>query len=369
TLDIYGGCTNCGFTGAVTGFFHTEKIGNRWWFIDPLGNPFRMKAVYALDHNAIGGKNATIAKYGSLDIWADQVVRRMKAWGFNTIGEYSQNRVRPYGTFGGAPPPDSLKLPVIAHKIVSSQALSNSRGWLAEPVKNIIAGVPTSTYGGYRAPLLDVYDPNYAFVVGKSVEELNTDITGGVANKQWIIGVTLDDADEVFGFKGEGTGGKVDYPHPSFLVLTTNPTISGAIDPTVYSKLALRDFLMQRYNNDINALNTAWGSSYTTWDSAGGYATGTGFMDEDCNPSTKLYCGTDMDKDDNADADPDLRNDMDDFLFEFATQYFKTINDELRAVDTNHLLFGPASLGAHSSRERPQILAAGTPYIDAWQFT
>ncbi|KKK81866.1 hypothetical protein LCGC14_2809110, partial [marine sediment metagenome] len=55
TLDIYGGCTNCGVTGAVTGFFHTEKIGNRWWFIDPLGNPFWMRSVQNIDDNNYPG--------------------------------------------------------------------------------------------------------------------------------------------------------------------------------------------------------------------------------------------------------------------------------------------------------------------------
>lgn len=366
-LDIYGGCAVCGITGQVTGFFHLEKINGRWWFIDPLGNPFWMKAIYALDHNAIGGKTAAIAKYGSLEIWADQVNRRMKAWEFNTVGEYSQNRVRPYGTFGGSPPPDSLKLPAIAHKIVSSQALSNSRGWIPEPVNDIIVGVPTSTYNGWRAPLVDVYDPDYTTVVQKAVEELDTDIVGGLASQQWIIGVTLDDADELFGFKGEGAGGgKIDYPHPSFLILATNPTRQGAADPTVYSKLALRDFLQQKYGT-LASFNAAWGSTYTSWDSAGGFGTGTGLLDEDGNASNHPWVGSDPY--DLSDAAPAVKQDLDDFLFVFATHYFKTVHDAFRAVDSNHLLFGPGSIGAHGGRVRAQVLQAGKPYVDAWQFT
>ena len=35
---------------------------------------------------------------------------------------------------------------------------------------------------------------------------------------------------------------------------------------TVYTKLAFRDFLRQKYQS-LGALNAAWGSTYTSWDS------------------------------------------------------------------------------------------------------
>ena len=361
-LDRYGGFDRQ--MGQATGFFHIEKIENRWWLIDPLGNPFWMRAIYNVERHAVGGKKALIAKYGSFRKWSEQVLRRMLAWGFNATGEYSENAVRPYGTYGGKPP--SPKVAAIAFRNISPQAASNSRKWLTEPVHDIIAGVPTYTYKGWRGILGDIYDPDYAVVARKSVEDLDKSISGKLSAQRWIVGVTLDDADDLYGFKGEGKGGKVAYPHPAFMVLCTNPTRKGAHDPKVYSKYALRDFLRQRYGT-LEGLNSSWGSRYTSWDTDGGFATGSGLLDEDGNVRRHPWVGSDPFELSN--AAPVLKQDMEDFLFEFATHYFRLVHDEFRKVDPNHLLFGPASLGAWGGRVRQQVLRAGTPYVDVWQFT
>lgn len=361
-LDRYGGFEHR--IGKATGFFHVEKIDNRWWFIDPLGNPFWMKSVYNIDRHAVGGKPGLVAKYGSLHKWGEQVLRRMLTWGFNATGEYSENAVRPYGTYGGKP--QRLKVPAIAFRAASVQATLNSRGWIPERVHDIIAGVPKYTYNDWRGVLVDVYDPDFATVVRKSVRDLDRSITGGLESQRWVVGVTLDDADKLYGFKGEGSGGKVPYPHPAFMVLSSNPTRKGARDPKLYSKFALRDFLKAKYAT-LEALNTAWGSKYTSWDSDGGFASGTGLMDEDGAVRRHPWVGNDPFE--MSSAEPALKRDLDDFLFEFASHYFKLIHDEFRAVDKKHLLFGPASLGAWGGRVRKQVLAAGKPYVDVWQFT
>lgn len=59
-LDQYGGWT--GLKGERTGFFHVEKLGNRWWFITPEGNAYFMLQMG----------------------WTDKEdVPRIKSWGFN----------------------------------------------------------------------------------------------------------------------------------------------------------------------------------------------------------------------------------------------------------------------------------------------
>ncbi|MBN2309275.1 MAG: hypothetical protein JXR94_09910 [Candidatus Hydrogenedentes bacterium] len=59
-LDQYGGWT--GLKGQRTGFFHVEKIGERWWFITPEGNAYFMLQM----------------------IWTDREdVPRLRSWGFN----------------------------------------------------------------------------------------------------------------------------------------------------------------------------------------------------------------------------------------------------------------------------------------------
>lgn len=79
------------------------------------------------------------------------------------------------------------------------------------------------------------------------------------------------------------------HRHVGYACLTCQPkveqynvvgTIVKPSDQTVYSKIKAREFLRSKYGNDIAKLNAAWGSNYTTFDSAGGYGTGTGLYDE-----------------------------------------------------------------------------------------
>jgi hypothetical protein len=60
-LDQYGGWT--GLQGKRTGFFHVEKLGDRWWFVTPDGNVYFMLEMG----------------------WADKEedAPRLKSWGFN----------------------------------------------------------------------------------------------------------------------------------------------------------------------------------------------------------------------------------------------------------------------------------------------
>ena len=63
-LDQYGGWTQ--LNGQRTGFFHVEKLGNRWWFVTPEGN-----AYYMLQMG-----------------WTHKEdVPRIKSWGFNAAEE------------------------------------------------------------------------------------------------------------------------------------------------------------------------------------------------------------------------------------------------------------------------------------------
>ena len=59
-LDQYGGWT--GLKGERTGFFHVEKLGNRWWFITPEGNAYFMLQMGWIH---------------------EEDVPRVKSWGFN----------------------------------------------------------------------------------------------------------------------------------------------------------------------------------------------------------------------------------------------------------------------------------------------
>ncbi|MBN2190999.1 MAG: hypothetical protein JW728_07315 [Candidatus Aureabacteria bacterium] len=96
-LDSLGGWEN--IKGEKTGFFHVEKIRNRWWIIDPEGNVFISMGVNAMAYNGDEGLNTGTAryrdtvsgKYKTRDEWAKNTVKRIQGLGFNTVGSWSDD--------------------------------------------------------------------------------------------------------------------------------------------------------------------------------------------------------------------------------------------------------------------------------------
>src|SRR5262249_8750413 len=121
----FGFCKYGGFerakAGKATGFFRVEKIDGRWWFVDPDGHLF-----YSIGSESIGTSVSTpvqgrqelfaalppadgaqarpggrggasfyawnlLRRFGPdwSDKWIDLTIRRMAAWGFNTIANWS----------------------------------------------------------------------------------------------------------------------------------------------------------------------------------------------------------------------------------------------------------------------------------------
>ena len=95
SYDEFGGFVL--LKGRRTGFFHIEKIEGEFWIVDPEGNLFVSKGVnhvsYWADYAPTLGYNpyntAVSGKYGSADAWAEETVKRLLGWGFNTIGAWS----------------------------------------------------------------------------------------------------------------------------------------------------------------------------------------------------------------------------------------------------------------------------------------
>ena len=119
----YGGFQNT--KARATGFFRVEKIDGRWWFVDPDGHLF-----YSAGSDSIGPSSATpvqgrenlfaklpppelsssrpggrsgasfyfwnlLRRFGAdwIDQWTGLTLRRMTAWGFNTVGNWSDARL------------------------------------------------------------------------------------------------------------------------------------------------------------------------------------------------------------------------------------------------------------------------------------
>jgi hypothetical protein len=117
----YGGFPDT--TAKATGFFRVEKIGEKWWIVDPDGHLFLSAGANCMSGGALGTRTAGRESYYSAlppeDLvatrrglqsargafyswnllhrhgpewktqWMDTAVLRMQAWGLNTIGNWS----------------------------------------------------------------------------------------------------------------------------------------------------------------------------------------------------------------------------------------------------------------------------------------
>jgi len=98
TENMYSGCGGFMYLrGKATGFFHLERLNGVWWLIDPAGYAFLSKGV---NHVSFDGdyspglgyspyNRAASRKYGGVNAWAEASVKRLRVFGFNTIGAWS----------------------------------------------------------------------------------------------------------------------------------------------------------------------------------------------------------------------------------------------------------------------------------------
>lgn len=82
--DSYGGITNFGIKGTETGWYHTEKIGDRAYLIDPLGNPYFIIGVNAFNVGTSNQKDVLVKKYGSTEAFFESMTKNLKNIGINT---------------------------------------------------------------------------------------------------------------------------------------------------------------------------------------------------------------------------------------------------------------------------------------------
>ena len=123
-LDPYGGFLDV--TGKRTGFFHTERIKDRWWLVTPDGHGFFgvgvSHPITSMSQGAI-----TFAYNGSQEEWMRDGIRKMRQLGFNSVwsGPYSLERIR-FGNIDAdladkiyreAKLPYAIHVPLIKHPV------------------------------------------------------------------------------------------------------------------------------------------------------------------------------------------------------------------------------------------------------------
>ena len=89
-LDEFGGLL--ARTEKATGFFHTAKIGDRWWLVDPAGGLFLNAGVASVKTIvAPGAELALKDKFGDKSGWAAATAGLLHTNGFNGTGAWSED--------------------------------------------------------------------------------------------------------------------------------------------------------------------------------------------------------------------------------------------------------------------------------------
>lgn len=288
--DSYGGITNVNCTNPNgTLYFGLVTMNNHKTLCDPAGHPYfgRGFFVFNIDtygNDESGGNYSTFsgAKYGSTNleyIWDTQEVARLKAWDFNLIGPYNSAYATSFWPWytGGTNP---NKVPMLTGEEVCSYSWYNASNYAPAPIKdNLSVTSPNFNLGYYGYDgVTDYEDPNWVTYVNGFISNTKNDpaflLTANAVDKSYSVGFVGCDSDGLHGFNAGPDFGSGDF-RLSLMVAEESPVEWASVhqhqiytDPNVYNKKTWYTQLTGKYAS-ISALNTAWGSNYTTFGTSG----------------------------------------------------------------------------------------------------
>ena len=273
---IYGGYKNEAFKKEAKGYFYTAKIDDKWTLIDPLGYPYFATGVDILrtqdmntwvtgrefmfealpdktkgfeeHYSAVGGTNnppfkqetgeavnfytANLEKkYGDdwKETWANQAIKRFKAWGMTSIGCWADPQLF-YGKDTG-------------HEMTyTAHAWSHEGG----SFNKLFSGSP------------DAFDPAFEKAVNKAIE---TTANQGTKDDPFCMGIYVDN--EIHW--GDATS-NVDPYQVVYAAFKQEKSTSPA-------KAQFITMMKEKYGT-IEALNNAWGSTLESFEALDASYTG-----------------------------------------------------------------------------------------------
>lgn len=234
-------------------------------------------------------------KYGAdwKQKWQEMTLKRLRAWGVNTIGNWSDTSF-----YGNGRVPYTVTLGI--------------RG----------EGTEVSSGADYWTRMRDVFDPRFEQAVDESVRAAAT----ARRDDPWVVGYFVDNELAWGNMRNERTR----------YGLALGALSQGADSP---AKKALTARLKARYGT-VERLNLAWNSSFASWED---------FAAKPYQPAREFTSG--------------MKQDLAEFMTEFASRYFRTIRDALRKYDPHHLYLGSRFAGY----TREEVLAAAQ-YCDVVSF-
>jgi hypothetical protein len=405
--DQYGGFTDLPVEGGGTGFFRLGQIGDRWTFVSPEGNAFLYKGIMVWSVTGPRVEATLNRKYGfARTAYAPYALQRFaKACGINMIGWGTQGlyffpenflgqgrTVEIYGCGFPMLPNHGAALTAVTQRFQAKDLLRSGNDGMG--VKQ--AAWPSSL-NALRREMVDMGDPHFGPVAGVPELQITTTMEAVIAKRKgefsaidiaqspWLHSNSPDDADYFFGHKG---GMSI---HPGWVLAITSPYQTqylnntatglyddqgGRTDAVVYGKQIARNFLQQKYGS-IQALNSAWGSTYTTFDSSNpsdplsswNAGTGTGFLDEDgvTHAWIKMASVGTWRVHDMADLRSlpvTVKADLDAIMEVAVETLYRQYAIEFRRQYPNHLLAGPSALKHTLGFYKPGVLRAAGRVFD-----
>src|SRR5208337_351463 len=213
------GCTKVTF--AQEGFFRAENRNGIWWIIDPRGEATLSLGVDNINYESDRGRGTgacpycqTLDKiYPDHNAWGLEALARIRQWGFNTIGAWSDPILWTHG---------------VAYTVILDIAARAGADWQQ------------------RRPA-DYFDAHF--------EKAATEIAGKICQPRRFDHMLLGYFSDNELRWGPDWGGK-ETMLEMYLKLPAGAT----------GRLKAAEFLRGRYGNDIGKLNQAWGVSATSFE-------------------------------------------------------------------------------------------------------
>ncbi|HMS55403.1 MAG TPA: beta-galactosidase [Fimbriimonadaceae bacterium] len=328
--SLYGGLLlSSGNT--ATGRFRTKKIGDKWWFIDPLGKNFLAFGMDAVNlgtstitqdrrhmfrwlptssdplydlYETYNGKQAfrmaeanRRRKFGSeyVDLSLARGRQRLRSWGFNVIGNWSDKRLWSAPT-----------MPYVIGLTVGPTATG------------VVA--PSFTVDPSRKAIYDVFDSKFAQMLSQQAALVPATSLGD----PWVFGWYVGNEPTFLGDGAAEEGGRYELAYK---------VLERSASSWECKRVFVAD-LRARYGT-IQALNTAWGTSLASW--------------------TALEAGVALSRPSNAARKVDFQT----YIRKFADTYFQKCRDAVRAKDPTAMY-----LGTRLFRFSPETIAANAAFAD-----
>jgi len=402
------------------------------WNLEPTADGFQWVApgggavckfagVSGVDNTQLTRKgqdvNVVPDKYATWPAWAEAQNSRLKSWGFNAAGMYSSSYMNP-PNYPASGLPVEVVFQISGHATRDDGTFYHCKSLNWNYGTSMVCGATFYNEKGNGGGNADVFDTScdsgggYAGAVKTDVASTTTGFPcpncglPAVANMEFI---TTEEADNLYGLDNQ-------YNHEDFgydiaaqsPMQTVSPNGYAYPNATLDAKIALRDWLAYTYGcvnpvgggigtpiaagddiypssaycgsanaaSALGALNTAWGTSYTTWstsDSGGeagikagrysAYGKGTGMLDENgshvASAAAQASCGTIMVLK-SWTARPQIETDLHNFVAYFAQTYAQKMSAAWAqsAVQPHPPIFDPIYDGPD------YVYKAVAPYFD-----